>query len=259
MKSEAEVIKILKSEVDDLPKLMVMLGTGWNAVLDEAIIETEIGYKDLFGVEASVPGHEGKLVIAKYGDKRVAFMQGRLHMYEGYSAEEATLPMRVFAKMGMKKMVVTAACGALNEKYKVGDFVLESDLITLFLALDNPLKGPKFLDMSQVFDVEMRNIARKIIEEQELSFHEGVYAYYHGPNFETPADKRAYLTLGADVVGMSTVPETIMARWERVKVLGLAFVTNLAFVKHDHEEVMAEANKSREKMKKLLGRLIEEL
>lgn len=259
MKSEAEVTKILKNEVKELPELMVMLGTGWNAVLDDAMVETEMEYKSLFGVEATVPGHEGKLVIAKYGNRRVAFMQGRLHMYEGYSAEEATLPIRVFAKLGMKKMVVTAACGALNEKYKVGDFVLESDLLTLFLALDNPLVGPKFLDVSEVFDVEMRDKARKIIVEQGIPFHEGVYVYYHGPNFETPADKMALKFLGADVAGMSTVPETIMARWERVRVLGLAFVTNLAFVKHDHKEVMAEANRSREKMKRLLGRLIVEL
>jgi purine-nucleoside phosphorylase len=177
-------------------------------------------------------------------------------MYEGYSGEEAPLPVRVFAKAGMKQMIVTAACGALNEKYQVGDFCLTSDVLTLFLVLDNPLRGPKFLDMSEVFDPEMRAVARKVMVENGITFHEGVYTYYHGPNFETPADKMALKFLGGDVVGMSTVPETIAARWEKVSVMSLAFVTNLAFVKHDHKDVLAAADHASKQMVTVLEGII---
>lgn len=157
-----------------------------------------------------------------------------------WAVSHVTLPIRLFAQAGIKTLITTAACGALNEKYSVGDFVVLSDMITLFIALDNPLKGPQFLDLSEVFDKEMRKKTVKICVENDIPFHEGVYIYYHGPNFETPADKMALRFLGADVVGMSTVPETLVARSLGVNVLGIAFVTNLAFVKHDHKEVLTE-------------------
>jgi purine-nucleoside phosphorylase len=252
MFSDQMAYEILQQKVASFPEMVITLGSGWNKVLSDAEIDVEIPYKEIFGVEASVPGHEGKLVIATIFQKRVAFMQGRLHMYEGYSGEEATLPVRVFHQAGMKQMIVTAACGALNEKYRVGDFCLTSDLLTLFLVLDNPLVGPKFLDMSEVFDEELRNIARKVLVEENIPFHEGVYAYYHGPNFETPADKMALKHMGADVCGMSTAPETIMARWLGVRVLSLALVTNLAFVKHAHEDVIAAAEEGSRGMVSLL-------
>ncbi len=244
--------QILKKLIPVFPTSLVVLGSGWNKVLDEVKIDSEIGYEELFGVKTSVPGHTGKLIIGNINQSRVAFMSGRVHMYEGYSAEKATLPIRVFAQAGIKQLILTAACGALNPKYKVGDFVILSDMLTLFLALDNPLRGPQFIDVSEVFDAELRNKAKKICIENEIPFHEGVYAYYHGPNYETPADKMALRFLGADVVGMSTVPETLTARSFGINVLGLSFVTNLAFVKHDHKEVIAEANKASGKMRILL-------
>jgi purine-nucleoside phosphorylase len=166
------------------------------------------------------------------------------------------MPIRVFAQAGMKQVIVTAAAGAINEKYKVGDFVVLSDLLTLFLSVDNPLIGPTFTDMSQCFDEELRQRAIKACANNEIPFHEGVYAYAHGPHFETPADKMALKFLGADVVGMSTVPETIMARSLGVKVLGLAYVTNLAFVKHEHKDVLAAAEKGSSRMVSLLKDLV---
>ena len=256
MLSDKKSFQVLSENIEDFPEMVVVLGTGWNKVLEGVEVEVEISYKELFGVEASVLGHEGKLVVANVKGKRVAFMQGRLHMYEGYSGEEATTPVRVFAKAGKKKLVLTAACGALNEKYQVGDFCLTSDMLTLFLALDNPLVGPKFLDVSEVYDLEMRKIAREVMIKNNIPLREGVYAYYHGPNFETPVDKMALRHMGADVVGMSTVPETLMARWLKIRVMSLAFVTNLAFVKHDHLKVLAEADKAGEKMVKLLQGII---
>lgn len=242
MLSETASLKILQQAVPNMPTDAAILGSGWNKVLAAAQIETEISFKKWLGVAASVPGHEGKLVIARINGTRVAVMSGRIHTFEGYSAREATLPIRVLAAAGVKRVMLTAACGALNQKYQVGDFVLLNDVMTLFLALDNPLLGPQFLDVSDIFDQEMRAKARQVMVSHGVSIKEGVYCYYHGPNYETPADKMALRFLGADVVGMSTVPEAIMAKWLGMKVLGLSFVTNLAFVKHDHTEVIAAAN-----------------
>ncbi len=256
MKSENEINKIIKSRVKNFPETLIILGSGWNRVLDKAKIETKIKYSELFNANVTVPGHVGELIIAKIKNKRIAFMSGRFHTYEGYKSFEATTPIRVFGKCGVKKLITTAACGALNEKYKVGDFVIINDVITLFLALDNPLVGPKFIDMSQAFDQNLINKAKKAASINNISFHEGSYVYYHGPNYETPADKMALRFLGADVVGMSTVPEVLVSRSLNIDVLSLAFVTNLAFVKHDHKEVVNEANKASSKMKTLLETII---
>lgn len=255
MFSESQSTDVLTTEVKQLPQLLVMLGTGWNQVLSNVDIETEISYKDLFGVSATVPGHEGKLVVARIAEKRVAFMQGRFHLYEGYSAQEATQPIRVFAQAGVEQLIVTSASGALNESYRVGDFVILSDVLTLFL-LSNPLIGPQFIDMSQAFNQDLRLLAKKICAQESLPFREGIYAYMPGPHFETPADKMALHHLGADVVGMSTVPETIAAKSLGISVLGISFVTNLAFVQHAHEDVLAAADKGARQMVVLLNELI---
>lgn len=249
-------LSVLKKEFKSFPNTLVVLGSGWNKVIDQTSVLKTISYQQLFNVSATVPGHEGRLILAKLKNKTIAFMSGRFHTYEGYSAYQATTPIRLFAKAGVKNLILTAACGALNEKFAVGDFVILSDLITLFLALDNPLKGPQFIDMSEVFDKRLRQIAIAAAVKTAISHQIGTYVYYHGPNFETPADKMALRFLGADVVGMSTVPEALVARSLNLKILGLAFVTNLAFVKHDHKQVLKEANKAGAKMAKLLEQII---
>lgn len=247
-------LNLLKFEIQQFPELLIVLGSGWNKVLDQAEIVKEIPYKDFLGVEATVPGHEGKLIIAKVNDREVAFMQGRLHTYEGYSSEEVTRPIQLFAQLGLKKMIVTAAAGGLNKEYQVGDFVINSDMMTSFC--ESPLIGAKFQDLSAAFDVEYQQRAIEICSKNHFPFHQGVYAYTKGPHFETPVDKRLFAQLGADVIGMSTVPETIMARYLNIDVLGLAFVTNLAFVKHDHKDVLAAADRGSEQMVVLLSELI---
>ncbi len=172
MKSDIEIVETLKSQIKNFPKTLIVLGSGWNKVLDKTEIETEIKYKGLFGVDVTVPGHVGKLIIAKVKGKRIAFMSGRFHTYEDYKSFEATTPIRVFGKCGIKKLILTAACGALNEKYKVGDFVIMNDVITLFLALDNPLIGPKFIDLSQVFNQDLINEAKKVALINNINLHE---------------------------------------------------------------------------------------
>lgn len=256
MKTLNESHKTISQKISSFPPTVIILGSGWNKILDEMKIEERISYEELFDVKTSVPGHSGELLIGSIGKKRIACMSGRFHMYEGFSGYDATAPIRLFAKLRVKNLILTAACGALNEKYKVGDFVILSDMMTLFLALDNPIRGANFVDVSEVFDKDLRDKAIQICAKNAIPFHEGTYVYYHGPNYETPADKMALRFLGADVVGMSTVPETLVARSFGMNVLGLSFVTNLAFVKHNHKEVVAEANKASEKMKILLSELI---
>jgi purine-nucleoside phosphorylase len=253
MLSAQQAFNVISKKIPNFPEDVAILGSGWNKAIDAKKVEIELSYSELFGVDTSVPGHEGKLVVTTIGTQRVAAMIGRFHRYEEFSSHEVTLPIRVFAQAGAKRIVITAACGALNEKYLVGDFVITSDLITLFLP-DSPLKGPQFLDVSEVFDPQLRQKMRQTAVELEIPFEQGVYCYYHGPNYETPADKMALRFLGADVVGMSTVPETLMARQLGLKVVSLAFVTNLAFVKHNHVEVLAAANEASSKMVKLLDR-----
>lgn len=255
MKTVGESFEIISKHISSFPQTLIVLGSGWNKLLDEMKIEKRISYETLFGIKTSVPGHTGELIIGIINKKKVACMSGRFHMYEGYSAYESTMPIRLFAKLGMKNLILTAACGALNEKYKVGDFVVLSDIITLFLALDSPLKGPQFIDVSEVFNSDMKKKAMHICVENNIPFQTGKYVYYHGPNYETPADKMALRILGADVCGMSTVPETLVARSLNINVLGLAFVTNLAFVKHDHKEVVTQANKAAQQMSSLLSSL----
>ncbi len=245
---------LLKIRVKNFPKICVVLGTGWNHILKNVTVELEMPYQELFGTTSSVPGHDGKLIIGSINHQRVAFMSGRFHTYEGYSSEEVTRPIQTFALAGAEKVILTAAAGALNEKYQVGEFVILSDMITAFCQ--SPLIGPKFTDLSNAFSPEMMRSAQKICISQQIPIHEGRYIYVRGPHFETPADKMLYRQLGADVIGMSVVPETIMANYLKLQVLGLACVTNLAFVRHDHLDVLAASEAASKNMVKLLSQLI---
>jgi purine-nucleoside phosphorylase len=256
MLSEQASLRVLKATVSTFPKTVMILGSGWNSVAQKMKVESKVDYKQLFGVSATVLGHSGELIVGTLVGKRIAIMSGRFHMFEGYTGVQATVPIRVFHKAGMKRMVVTSAVGAINEHYRVGEFVLLSDMITLFLSFDNPLSGPQFVDLSEAFDPTLRQVAREVLVKNKLDYQEGVYMYLHGPNFETPADKMTCKILGADVVGMSTVPETMMAKWLGVKVIGISYVTNLAFVKHDHGDVLAAAEAGGERMVTLLTGLV---
>lgn len=245
----------MKQIINNCPDTLVILGSGWNKALERTEVEQRYSYKDIFGNAASVPGHTGELVIGRIGQKRVVFMSGRYHLYEGYTGIEATEPIASLAMAGVKRMVVTSASGALNPTYKVGDFVVLSDLLTLFLK-SNPLVGPKFIDMSQVFSPSWREHTIGTLKTLKLPVQEGVYAYAPGPHYETPTDKRALALLGADCVGMSTVPEVLRARELGIEILGLSFITNLAFVKHDHKDVIAAAEHSAEAMADLIEKIV---
>ena len=236
------------------PLTALILGSGWNKVVDKVRIIKLWDYNDIFQVKSTVPGHKGQLIYGILAKKPVLILNGRFHIYEGHSAEKATEPIRLLKKLGIENLITTAACGGLNPKYQVGDFVILNDLLTLFAP--TPLVGPKFQDLSKIYDIRLQQLAAVALTELQLNFHQGVYVYYHGPQYESPADKKALRILGADVVGMSTVPETIMAKHLGLKVLGLAFVTNLAFVKHDHKDVLAQSEKASAKMSSLLEKIV---
>lgn len=238
-------------------KIGLILGSGWDRVLDKVKIIKATDYSEIFSVKSTVPGHQGRLIEGVLAGKPVIILSGRFHIYEGHSPQKAVEPIEYLKKIGISTLITTSACGGLNPKYQVGDFVILNDLLTLFSP--TPLVGAKFQDMSQIYDRNLQQIAETAMTDLKLSFHKGVYVYYHGPQYETPADKMALRHLGADIVGMSTVPETTMAKHLGMKVLGLALVTNLAFVKHDHLEVLAQSEKASAKMSRLLFQIVEKI
>jgi len=233
----------------------LILGSGWNQVIETMEREKTWDFEKVFKVKAGVTGHKGQLILAKVNDLLVWIMAGRFHTYEGYSSEEVTRPLQALAKLGVKNLVLTSAAGGLNQKFKVGDIVILSDILALFCL--SSLQGDLFQDLSQPFDPKLRQLALDFCRQQHIPHQkQGVYAYVRGPHYESFADKKALAKLGADCVGMSTVPETIMANHLGMRVLGLSCITNLALVKHSHQEVIANAQRQSQRMTTLLQSLI---
>ncbi|MFC1711095.1 purine-nucleoside phosphorylase [Patescibacteria group bacterium] len=254
MKSKVEIISFLKENIKKFPKTGLILGSGWNKVIEVCEVEKEFDFKEVFGVKSGVAGHKGKIVIGSINSKKVLFMAGRFHTYEGYSSSEVVRPLEAFASLGIKNIIITSAAGGLNKNYKVGDLVVLNDLITLFLK--SPLTGAKFQDLSTPFNLKLQRKAYEVSKKEKITLKKGVYAYVRGPHFETFADKKALKILGADMVGMSMCPEVIMANYLRLNILGLACITNLAFVKHSHFDVIKAANKVSSKMTTLINGII---
>ncbi|MCH9014111.1 MAG: purine-nucleoside phosphorylase [Gemmatimonadetes bacterium] len=215
------------------PKLALILGTGLGGLGGEIDIETEIGYNDIPGFPLStVASHEGRLLCGMLAGKSVVAMQGRFHSYEGYSLQQVTFPVRVMSSLGAEKLFVSNACGGMNPLWERGDLVLISDHINLLG--DSPLVGenddtigPRFPDMSTAYDTELRETARQVAREQQIVLREGVYVSVTGPNLETPAEYRFLRGIGADIVGMSTVPEVIVGVHEGMKLLGVSIITDV--------------------------------
>jgi purine-nucleoside phosphorylase len=216
------------------PKIALVLGSGLGAFADEFASATKIPYAQIPNFPRSTAiGHAGQLVIGKVGDVPVAGMQGRVHLYEGYSAKDVAFPIRVFTRMGVKAVILTNAAGGINLSYSQGALVALRDHINLQAA--NPLIGPnddrfgaRFPDVTHAYDPEFRRFVAEEGKRLKLNLHEGVYLALAGPNYETPAEIHAFRTLGADLVGMSTVPEVIAARHANIRVLGISCVTNMA-------------------------------
>ncbi len=255
-------LEFLLRSTDSRPKVGVVLGSGLGAFAGELSQRVEFPYAEIpEWTRSTVEGHAGKLVFGTLDGLSVAVMAGRSHLYEGYTAAQVALGVRVLAKMGVASIVLTNAAGGINTAYARGALALIADHINLQGA--NPLTGPnddslgaRFPDMTDAYCPEYRRIAKQAAEELGFEMAEGVYAAVAGPSYETPAEIRYLRAIGADLVGMSTVPETIAARQMGVKVLGISCVTNMAAGvlprKIDHAEVMETGLAVRERLTRLL-------
>lgn len=257
-----ESLAWLQPQIKQEPYIGIICGSGLGGLADHVKGAQEFDYKDIPNFSAStVAGHAGKLVVGKLGGVNVIVMKGRIHCYEGHDFSAVALPVRVMCRLGIKVLLVTNAAGALNRDYRVGDLMLLKDHINFpGFAARNPLVGPhdpsfgdRFVGMSRPYNRFIRNMAKAIIQDlgQSPYLHEGVYAMVGGPTYETPTESRFIKMAGADCVGMSTVPEVIVAVQEKVLCMAMSLVTNCVVLDNDsdiqpnHEEVQA-ASKARE-------------
>lgn len=248
------------------PDIAIILGSGLGKLADFMEGKQEVPYDEIpHFLTTTVQGHEGKLIFGKIGDKNIVAMKGRFHFYEGHDMDDVVFPIRVFKQMGVNSIIVTNAAGGVNTEFKPGDLMLINDHIGLFA--ENPLRGenydvlgPRFPDMTMAYDRELRNVALESAERLQIDLKQGVYSYCKGPSFESPAEIRALRTLGADAVGMSTVPEVIAARHMGMRILGISCITNMAAGILDqplnHEEVMETGKMVEQKFSSLVEDIV---
>ena len=254
------------------PKVGLILGSGLGGLADMVEHAEMIAYQDIpFWPVSTVRGHHGRLVNGKLFGADVLVQQGRSHFYEGYSAAEVTLPVRVMQRLGIEILIVTNAAGAINPDFEPGDVMLITDHIALFgMTGFNPLRGPnletigpRFPDMSQAYDRALMDVARLVARENQIPLREGVYTGLSGPSFETPADLRFLRTIGSDAVGMSTVAEVIVARHGSTRVLGLSGISNKANLDGStpttHEEVLQAGQLIVPKLQKIIQGVLEQV
>jgi purine-nucleoside phosphorylase len=261
--------KFINEKTNFDSEIGIVLGTGLGGLVNEIEITSTLPYHEIPNFPVStVEGHAGRMIFGKLGNKNVLAMQGRFHNYEGYSMQEVTFPVRVMQQLGIKYLFVSNATGGLNPDYKVGDIMVINDHINFFP--EHPLRGPniaelgpRFPDMSRVYDERLRYTAKLISLEHNLNLKEGVYIGVSGPTFETPAEYLMFRKFGGDVVGMSTVPEVIVARHAGMKVFGISIITDSGvpgqIVEISHEEVQKVAMKAEPKMTLVLKKLVESI
>lgn len=256
----------LSLKIRKKPYIAIVLGSGLGSLANSIQNKLEVPYHAIPNFsKATAPGHEGSLTFGKLGGREVVAMKGRFHHYEGWSMNEVVFPLRVFKLLGVENLILTNAAGGINTQFKPGDLMLIQDHIGFFA--DNPLRGAnmdelgvRFPDMSQVYDRDMIQVATECAMKLQYEVRRGIYAYAKGPSYETPAEIRAFRTMGADAVGMSTVPEAIAARHMGMKVLGISCITNMAAgvleQTLNHEEVMETGKKVEEKFSKLVTEIV---
>ncbi len=251
------------------PRVGIILGTGLGTLAEEIEIKATVPYSDVphFAV-STAPGHEGNLLLGKLSGKTIMAMQGRFHMYEGYSLEEITFPIRVMKEMGVELLIESNAAGGMNSNFKAGDLMIITDHINL--TGNNPLIGPnderlgsRFPDMSEPYDKKLIELTKKIAIEEKIGIHKGVYVGLTGPNFETAAEYRFLRLIGADVVGMSTVPEVIVAQHSGLRVLGISCITDECIPDRlepvDFRKVIHVAKKVEPELSRLVKRVLREI
>jgi purine-nucleoside phosphorylase len=264
-----ESIEYLKGSSDMIPETGIILGTGLGGLVSHIDIENEINYQDIphFPV-STVEGHQGKLIFGHLNGRRVAAMKGRFHYYEGYSMQEVTYPVRIMKLLGIKEILISNAAGSVNPDFNIGEIMAITDHINFFP--ENPLRGPnipefgpRFPDMSNVYDRDLIDLAKQTAEKLGIKLHEGIYLGNPGPSFETPAEYTHYQKIGADAIGMSTVPEVIVARHMGLKIFAVSVITNVAvpgsFDVNTHEDVQRAAEKAQADLGKLIGEMLKNL
>ncbi len=257
----------LKNRIEFTPEIAIILGSGLGKLADSIEDSIEISYEEIPNFpRTTVVGHEGKLIFGTLKNRKVVAMKGRFHYYEGNDMDTVVFPVRVFKRMGIENIIVTNAAGGVNTGFTPGDLMLISDHISFFC--ENPLRGeniddlgPRFPDMSMIYDRKLRKIALESARKLGIDLKEGIYSYCKGPSYEAPAEIKALRFMGADAVGMSTVPETIAARHMGMRVLGISCITNMAAgvldQPLDHEEVMETGRLAEQKFSGLVSDIIE--
>ncbi len=263
-----ETTNFIKNKITSLPDVGIILGTGLGGLVDEINITTSIEYQDIPNFPTStVEGHSGKLIFGDLGNKRVIVMQGRFHFYEGYDIKEITLPVRVMKLLGINQLIVSNASGGVNPEYEIGDLMVIKDHINL---IPNPLigeninhLGPRFPDMSEPYCKKMIKLIDSISLKNNIKIHKGVYVGVTGPTLETPAEYFYFRNIGGDTVGMSTVPEVIVARHMNIPCFAISVITDLGvpgkIKKVTHEDVQEVAEVAEPKLSLLIKNLISEI
>ena len=269
-----EAAAFVKAHTSYAPQTAIILGSGLSELADEIPAADIIATHDIpHWPGSTVPGHKGRLVIGEIAGRPVLILQGRIHYYEGYSIQQITLSVRVMHRLGITTMIVTNAAGGLNPDFAAGDLMLIRDHINFpGMAGQNPLRGPnderigpRFPDMTHPYDPELRQVARAVAAESGFDLREGVYCFLGGPSYETPAELRFLRQVGADAVGMSTVPEVIVARHAGIRVLGISSITNMTHLDPNetavtsHEEVLEAGVLIVPRLKKLVRGILTRL
>ncbi len=256
----------IEKKIGTKPELGIILGSGLGSFVEEIEDRQIISYEEIVDFpKSTVEGHKGQFVLGRVNGKNIIAMDGRFHFYEGYDIDDVVLPVRLMIKLGIDKLIVTNAAGGVNKDFKPGDLMIIKDHINF--SGRNPLIGknmeefgPRFPDMSEAYSESGRQAIKKAADKLNLELKEGVYMYFTGPNYETPAEVRMARILGADAVGMSTVPEVIIANHASVDVLGISCITNMAAgileEKLNHEEVIETSKRIRDDFSRLVYEVI---
>lgn len=262
-----ETIAYIKSKTELQPEIAIVLGSGLGKLADVIREAVYLDYAELpHFSQVSAPGHQGRLVLGYLGDKAVLCMQGRLHCYEGHSLEAVTYPVRVMAALGIKTLILSNAAGGINTDFEVGDLMLVTDHINLMgrnplIGINEADFGPRFPDMTYAYDRALAKLARETADELGMRLREGVYIACTGPSYETPAEIRMFRTMGADAVGMSTVPEVIVANHCGLRVLAMSCISNMAAGILDQrlteEEVLAAGDRVSAQFGQLVSAIVQ--
>ena len=265
-----EAKKYIEKRMINNPKTAIVLGSGLTSIMDELENKVEMKYEDIPNFKTStVKGHTSKLISGTLNGKDVLLMSGRFHFYEGYTMKEITFPIYVFKLLGIENIILTNSCGGINtEKLSPGTIMVINDFINLMPS--NPLMGenderfgPRFPDMTEPYNVHLREIAHSKAKDLNITYVEGIYAGFMGPYYETKAEIEMIKRMGSDAVGMSTVPETIVGHYLGLNVLGFATITNMATgiqkVKHSHDNVVKVASLASQKLASWIKLIVEDL